>query len=119
MTNLESAIAKSKEREEKATKVNSWYPHELDGTIRGPFCRWLKVSEIEPQYQKHCGSIGDDTKYAAGAMNWEPKWREMVEVAIPLIKKITILSYENTDALVELNNLLFRFEELAKQGLGE
>jgi len=54
----------------KSTRVVAWYAH--PGEVLGPFCRWLTVSEINPEYQKHCGSKSDDAAYAAMAMNAVP-----------------------------------------------
>ncbi len=62
-----------------STKVNQWYPHPYDGTIRGPFHRWLTVSEVDAQYAKNVAFRGDDVKYAAAAMNMLPKLIECIE----------------------------------------
>ena len=51
----------------KATQVVSWYPHSTE--VRGPFCRWFNVSEVDDQYAKNVASQADDAKFAAAAMN--------------------------------------------------
>jgi hypothetical protein len=70
---IELDISKLETLWEKSTQVVAWYAHgDYDGTIRGPFCRWFKCTEIEPEYQKHCGSIKDDVEYATAALNSVP-----------------------------------------------
>lgn len=54
----------------KSTHVVAWYAHPAE--VRGPFCRWLTVSEVAEQYRKHVGEQSDDTAYAAAAMNSIP-----------------------------------------------
>jgi hypothetical protein len=72
-------IEELKELKSKSTVVNGWYPHGAEGdenseaTVRGPFCRWLKVSQVQPEYRKHVADMADDAKYAAAAMNSAPK----------------------------------------------
>lgn len=66
-----------KELQKKSTQVVQWYAHPAE--VRGPFGRWLTVSEIPQEYQKHCGSRSDDATYAAYAMNWLPKLIECIE----------------------------------------
>jgi hypothetical protein len=56
----------------KSTKVVAWYSH-YPGEVRGPFCRWLKVTEVDDQYKKHVAEIGDESRYAAAAMNNLPR----------------------------------------------
>lgn len=58
----------------KATQVVSWYPHHSGGddhgaTVRGPFCRWFRVTAVDEQYRKHVASDYDDAQFAAAAMN--------------------------------------------------
>lgn len=50
-----------------STKVNAWYAH--GETVRGPFNRWLKVTEVDKQYAKHVAFSHDDARFAATAMN--------------------------------------------------
>lgn len=54
----------------KSTDVVSWYAHPAE--VRGPFCRWLTVSEVSPEYEKNVGTRADDAAYAAAAMNNVP-----------------------------------------------
>lgn len=61
----------------KNSTVATWYAH--PGQVRGPFCRWFEVTEVEPQYQKHVAYKGDDTKYCAAAMNALPDMMALVE----------------------------------------
>ena len=56
----------------KATKVVGWYAHAEDYTVRGPFCRWFKVTDVLPQYEKSVGSKFDDVRYASACMNYAP-----------------------------------------------
>lgn len=69
-----------------STRVNGWWAHREDGTIRGPFCRWLTVSEVDPIYKKNVAEIGDDVDYAAAAMNDLPKVIEALRTAMSQIK---------------------------------
>lgn len=62
-----------------STNVAQWCASPHDGTIRGPFNRWLTVSDVDPQYAKHVAFKGDDARYAAEAMNMLPKLIECIE----------------------------------------
>lgn len=61
-----------KDLEKKSTQVVGWYANGYGGQIRGPFNRWFNVTEVAPEYQKHCGSAADDAQFAAAAMNYLP-----------------------------------------------
>ena len=52
-----------------STEVNQWSYHGADSTVRGPFCRWFKCTEVDPKYKKHVAESIDDCKFAAAAMN--------------------------------------------------
>ena len=62
-----------RELAELSTKVVSWYPHGPEATdeatVRGPFCRWLKVSNVSSEYRKHVADPKDEAKFVAAAMN--------------------------------------------------
>lgn len=70
---IESICKEIKDRKAKSTQVNGWYAHAYeDGTIRGPFHRWFRCTEVAPQYRQHVASVADDVEYAAAAMNYAP-----------------------------------------------
>ena len=52
-----------------STEVNQWSYHSDGPTVRGPYCRWFKCTEVEPQYKKHVAESIDDCMFAAAAMN--------------------------------------------------
>ena len=58
---------KLRELANKSTPVNAWYAH--NESVRGPFNRWFKCSEVNPEYKKHVSEPEDDCKFAAAAMN--------------------------------------------------
>lgn len=68
-----------KELEKKSTQVVGWYARGHAGQIRGPFCRWFNVTEVNPQYEKYVGSAADDAAYAAAAMNYLPELIKRIE----------------------------------------
>lgn len=72
LPNIELDITTLEALWHKSTAVVAWYPYGYDGTVRGPFCRWFTCSKIDEQYEKHCGSIEDDVKYTAMALNSVP-----------------------------------------------
>ena len=67
-----------KDLEKKSTQVVGWYAN-YGGQVRGPFNRWFNVTEVAPEYQKHCGSAEDDAKFAAAAMNYLPVLIKRIE----------------------------------------
>jgi hypothetical protein len=80
---LAEEIQEFKELCKNTTQVVAWYPHPAE--VRGPFCRWLTVSEVAPEYEKNVGTRHDDAKYAAAAMNIAPKlvaYLEKIEALI-------------------------------------
>lgn len=70
---------KIRQRVAAATKVVAWYAHPTE--VRGPFNRWLTVSDVAPKYRKHVASQADDAAYAAAAMNMVPKLLEALDIA--------------------------------------
>lgn len=62
---------------QSSTKVNHWYLHGT--TIRGPFNRWLNVTEVDPAYKANVASAYDDALFAATAMNNMLKLIECIE----------------------------------------
>lgn len=66
-----------KELHAKSTRVVAWYGHAAE--VRGPFNRWLTVSEVQPQYKNNVASRSEDAAYAAAAMNMLPKLIECIE----------------------------------------
>lgn len=65
-----------RELAEDSTKVVGWYAHgggdrcELhEATVRGPFGRWLKISDVGEKYRHEVALAEDDAKFAAAAMN--------------------------------------------------
>ena len=58
-------LADLRELEKKSTQVVGWYS-DYGGQIRGPFNRWFNVTQVAPEYQKHCGTAEDDAQEAAG-----------------------------------------------------
>ena len=93
-----------KELHDKSTKVNAWYAHGWeDGTVRGPFHRWFKCSEVEPRYAKHVAGVAEDTEYCAGAMNLAPYLINAVET---LLKRVSELELD-----LEMENVLKERED--------
>lgn len=69
-----------KELEKKSTQVVGWHDNYASaGEIRGPFNRWLTVSNVAPMYEQHVGSREDDAKYAAACMNMVPHLIQNIE----------------------------------------
>jgi hypothetical protein len=58
---------KLREIASKATQVVSWYAHPAE--VRGPFHRWLNISEVDDKYKGNVASQADDAEFAAAAMN--------------------------------------------------
>lgn len=66
-----------KQLHERSTKVASW--HVGAAEVRGPFNRWLTVSEVPEMYRSNVASRSDDATYAAYAMNYLPKLIACIE----------------------------------------
>lgn len=52
----------------KGTK-GIWYAHPYEKQVRTGFMRWLHVTEVELQYQKHVASVEDEAHAIALALN--------------------------------------------------
>lgn len=91
MTTADKLLTQIKEDREiraKSSQVVAWYPHRFDGTIRGPFNRWLTVSEVREEYKNNVASVGDDVEFFAHAANtWERKNRQL-EIALHALQEI-------------------------------
>lgn len=88
LPNIELDIVKLKELYEKSTSVVAWYDtYKFKGEIRGPFCRWLTVSEVQPKYQKYVGAVEDDAAYACAAMNSVPHLLNVIQQAVDYLKE--------------------------------
>ncbi len=74
-----------------STNVESWHAH-WPGEVRGPWCRWLQVTEVAPEYEKHVAHKMDDARYATAAMNNLPHLIARIE---ELEKKVE--QYENRE----------------------
>lgn len=76
-----------------ATKVVSWYAHGQgdqvpEATVRGPFCRWLKVTGPSPGHEKDVADAYADAQYAAEAMNALPELIRQRNVAVEQLKAL-------------------------------
>lgn len=78
MTRLELLVMLG-ELKAKSTQVTAWYPHGEDGTVRGPFVRWFKCTEVAEQYQRNVASQADDCRYAAAALTHVPELIKIIE----------------------------------------
>ena len=61
------ACATAIELAQRSTRVVSWYAHPAQ--VRGPYTRWLEISEVPEQYKHNVASREDEAKFAAFAMN--------------------------------------------------
>lgn len=84
---LDALIAET----EKATKVNKWYSHPWEGTVRGPFHRWFTCAPVDERYQKHVASVADDTEFAAAAMNNYPAALRALKKAVERLQDSQIV----------------------------
>ena len=66
-----------REAEFMSTDVVAWYPHSHE--VRGPFGRWLTVSEVDSSNKSHVADTFEDAKFAAAAMNALPHLLDLVE----------------------------------------
>ena len=80
-------LAELKDLASKSTQVVGWYPHGYDRTVQGPFCRWFTCSEVLPEYEKHVGSVENDVRYCAAAMNAVPALVGYIEELKALLEK--------------------------------
>lgn len=88
----ETILAKIKEMREiesKSTKVSAWYAHNEDNTVRGPYCRWLKVSEVGEQYKHNVAHASDDAIFFAMAANNFNAILSAMEVLVSGLESVT------------------------------
>lgn len=94
-TSIEDAIADIKTTFANSTKVVGWYAHSTE--VRGPFNRWLTVSEVPVEYKTSVASRTHDALYATMAMNFAPKIVQAYESAqaeIESLKKSMMKCHE-------------------------
>lgn len=105
--------AKAREILEKAKKATKGILYAHAGgdcygpecSARGPFFRWLKISEVEPEYQKHVADPLDDAKYYASVdrdtiteiLQAFLKQREALESALKYMNTWTCLEPHEPD----------------------
>lgn len=84
---------------EASTKVVQWdahgkyqHPHPEYATVRGPYNRWLLVTPVAEQYQKHVADQYADAEFAAAAMNALPELLEDWERMQKALEKIEALT---------------------------
>lgn len=82
--------AEIKELLKNSTSVNAWYAHSEDSTVRGPYVRWFKCLEVDPQYKERVSSTSDDVKYAACAMNAIPELLTELEAVEAELKDVRL-----------------------------
>lgn len=82
-----------KELFQKSSYVCNWYAHgpgdqvDIDtATVRGPYKRWFYVTGGKG-YEKYLGSVNDDAKYAAAAMNMMPHLIARIEELEKMLDK--------------------------------
>ena len=73
----------------RSTRVVGWYAHMT--TVRGPYCRWFKCSEVDDQDKHRVASTTDECEFAAAAMN----------NFVPLLDEIDRLRTEREDWLAD------------------
>lgn len=103
-----------KEITSKSTQVVNWYPHS-DGTIRGPYCRWLIVTGGDGD-REYTSPIRNDVEYASMAMNALPFLIEDKEKLEEIVEK---LERENKElkwdgALNEAEEKINKLEQIIK-----
>lgn len=79
---IDKLIEEVLEKKQRSTKVNSWYPHGYEASVRGPFCRWFTCSEVAIQYEKNVAPIADDVEYCSIAMNSAPLLAKALKIAL-------------------------------------
>lgn len=70
-TKIEDCVTYILESYEHSTKVVGWYAHPEE--VRGPFGRWLTVSEVSQDYKVQVAPRMDDSRFASACMNYGPK----------------------------------------------
>ena len=82
---LTELVAELRRLKAASTEVNAWYAHEGDdchgpeATIRGPFARWFRCSDVLLQYNKYVAPAINDVRYAAAAMTAVPELLDAIE----------------------------------------
>jgi hypothetical protein len=76
-TTIDEAMNEIRETSQKTTDVVAWYAHSSE--VRGPFCRWLEITDVLPEYQKHVAFKHDEAKYIAACLNYAPMLIEEIE----------------------------------------
>lgn len=91
-TALEQYLSELEKLEKAATRLNAWYAHEggdsygPEATVRGPFMRWFRVTEVSPEYSKHVSDSFNDAKFATASMNALPKLLEITRIMSSALK---------------------------------
>ena len=85
---LDEVLNILKEHHSKSTKVVSWYADTYSTSVRGPFGRWLEVTEVNDSYKKNVASQSDDARYAASCMNSVPILIKVIERLQERCKKL-------------------------------
>ena len=75
-----------KEAKANSTQVVGW--HHNGATVRGPFNRWLEVTPVNPEYEKHVASGTDDARYASMCMNSVPFLVETIEALLEKVNRL-------------------------------
>lgn len=83
--NLKPKLEEMRKRCEASTKVVAWYAEPAE--VRGPFCRWLTVSEVDSKYLHNVASRADDAAFAAMAMNNVLPLLDALEVCLGALEK--------------------------------
>ena len=78
-----------KELEKKSTQVVGWYSNYANlGQVRGPFGRWITVSDVAPPYSNNVADVADDARYIEAAINMVPYLIEDIEKLQEKIKQL-------------------------------
>lgn len=83
---LDEAVKQILETYENSTPVVGWYAHPEE--VRGPYCRWLTVSDVNPEYKKYVAAKSDETKFIAAALNFAPKLAKALEYARTILAEL-------------------------------
>jgi len=98
----------------QSTLVNAWYPHHggkdstAEATVRGPFNRWFKCTNIELKYSHHVAEDYDDCRFAAAAMNNLVPLLDEVDRLEAETKKLRALVNKNAEACEGLSQEIDR-----------
>lgn len=100
------------EAKARAATQGEWYAHRggdcygPEATVRSGFFRWLKVTEVEPQYQKNVADALDDAKYFA---------RMSPPTTLALVSALRVAR----EALEDLKSDVFAMGDSCNRGLYE